>query len=141
MTHRPPRYPVFCKPVTNLKGMGAGTSVLESERDFGRNADPGDFWMKLMTGRAHQQRLGGGARRDGVVPAHARHSRAWPAHSIIGSYRRGTRRGLERYCRDWIRANLPDYTGMVNIETIGGRIIEAHLRFADQWPDLYGRNG
>ncbi|MBX9946091.1 MAG: hypothetical protein K2Y40_18595 [Reyranella sp.] len=27
---------------------------------------------------------------------------------------------------------------MVNLETIGGRIIEVHLRFADQWPDLYG---
>ena len=33
------------------------------------------------------------------------------------------------------------YTGMVNFETIGGRIIEAHLRFADQWPDLYGGGG
>ena len=27
---------------------------------------------------------------------------------------------------------------MVNLETIGARIIEVHLRFADQWPDLYG---
>ena len=27
---------------------------------------------------------------------------------------------------------------MLNLETIGGTIIEAHLRFADQWPDLYG---
>ena len=27
---------------------------------------------------------------------------------------------------------------MVNLESIGGRIIEVHLRFADQWPDLYG---
>jgi hypothetical protein len=27
---------------------------------------------------------------------------------------------------------------MVNFETIGGTIIECHLRFADQWPDLYG---
>ena len=36
------------------------------------------------------------------------------------------------------RANLADYTGMLNLETIGGRIIEVHLRFADQWPDLYG---
>jgi hypothetical protein len=26
----------------------------------------------------------------------------------------------------------------MNLETIAGRIIEAHLRFADQWPDLYG---
>jgi hypothetical protein len=27
---------------------------------------------------------------------------------------------------------------MLNLETIGGTIIEAHLRFSDQWPDLYG---
>jgi len=27
---------------------------------------------------------------------------------------------------------------MLNLETIGGIIIEVHLRFADQWPDLYG---
>jgi hypothetical protein len=26
----------------------------------------------------------------------------------------------------------------VNLETIGGTIIECHLRFADQWVDLYG---
>ena len=34
--------------------------------------------------------------------------------------------------------HLHGFTGMANFETIGGRIIEAHLRFADQWPDLYG---
>jgi hypothetical protein len=27
---------------------------------------------------------------------------------------------------------------MLNLETIGGSINEVHLRFADQWPDLYG---
>jgi hypothetical protein len=27
---------------------------------------------------------------------------------------------------------------MANLETISGRIIEVHLRFTDQWPDLYG---
>jgi hypothetical protein len=27
---------------------------------------------------------------------------------------------------------------MLNLETIDRKIIEAHLRFADQWPDLYG---
>jgi hypothetical protein len=45
---------------------------------------------------------------------------------------------IEEYCGDWLRRNLKGYTGCVNIETIGGKIIEAHLRFADQWPDLYG---
>ena len=26
----------------------------------------------------------------------------------------------------------------INVETIGGRMIEVHLRMSDQWPDLYG---
>jgi len=45
---------------------------------------------------------------------------------------------LEAYCGDWLRRHLRGYSGAVNMETIGGRIIEVHLRFADQWPDLYG---
>ncbi len=35
--------------------------------------------------------------------------------------------------------NLTGYTGMLNLETIGGRISTARLRFSGQWPDLYGR--
>jgi hypothetical protein len=46
--------------------------------------------------------------------------------------------GIEQSCGAWIEKNLSGYTGMLNLETIGGTIIEAHLRFADQWPDLYG---
>jgi hypothetical protein len=45
---------------------------------------------------------------------------------------------IEDWCGRWCREHLRGYTGMLNLETIGGRIIEAHLRFADQWPDLYG---
>ena len=41
-------------------------------------------------------------------------------------------------CGEWVRNNLAGYPGMLNLETIGEKIIEAHLRFADQWPDLYG---
>ena len=44
----------------------------------------------------------------------------------------------KRHCGEWVRKNLAGYTGMLNLETIGETIIEAHLRFADQWPDLYG---
>jgi hypothetical protein len=48
------------------------------------------------------------------------------------------RADLERPLATWLQAHLGGYTGMVNIETIDGRIIECHLRFSDQWPDLYG---
>ena len=46
---------------------------------------------------------------------------------------------LEAACGAWIRKNLEGFTGILNLETIGGTIIEAHLRLSDQWPDLYGR--
>jgi hypothetical protein len=46
--------------------------------------------------------------------------------------------GIEARCGAWVEKNLAGYTGMLNLETIGETIIEAHLRFADQWPDLYG---
>ena len=46
---------------------------------------------------------------------------------------------IEAHAGAWIAKHLAGYTGMINLETIGGRIIEVHLRFADQWPDLYGK--
>jgi hypothetical protein len=48
------------------------------------------------------------------------------------------RPAVEAYCGDWLRRHLRGYTGLANLETIGGTIIECHLRFADQWVDLYG---
>ena len=46
--------------------------------------------------------------------------------------------GIEATARSGCASNLAGYTGMLNLETIGDTIIEVHLRFADQWPDLYG---
>jgi hypothetical protein len=133
----PPRYPVFCKPVTNLKGMGTGSCVLQDERDYREYCTPGKFWMRLMSGEHIST--------DWAV---VRGETSWWRHTlgipgIAGTFdywmiQARARPRLESYCRSWIRTYLPDYTGMLNIETIGGRIIEAHLRFADQWPDLYG---
>ncbi len=117
--------------------MGVGTSVLESERDFLEKCRPGDFWMTLLTGEHISTDW---AVVEGET-AWCRHTRGIPGAGGTFDYwiiEARLRRALERYCRAWIRANLADYTGMLNIETIGGRIIEAHLRFADQWPDLYG---
>lgn len=134
----PTRYPVFCKPITNLKGMGVGSGVLKDERAFRERCRAQDFWMTLLTGDH--------VSTDWAVvagePTWCRHTRGIPGVAGTFDYwiiQAQPRASLERYCVQWIRRHLPDYTGMLNIETIGGRIIELHLRFADQWPDLYGR--
>lgn len=134
----PPRhYPVFCKPITNLKGMGVGSGILADAGAFAERCRAGDFWMTLLTGEHVSS--------DWAVvqgePVWCRHTRGIPLSCGMFDYWVIQARRLpelEQYCGDWIRRHLRGYTGMINIETIGGLIIEAHLRFSDQWPDLYG---
>ena len=133
----PPRFPVFSKPITNLRGMGVGSRVLRSLEDYHRHRMPGHFWMTLLEGEHVSSDVA-------VVQGRAqwwRHSRGIPAGAGTFDYwtiEAAQRPGLEAYLAAWLEQHLGSYTGMVNFETIGGRIIDAHLRFADQWPDLYG---
>ncbi len=133
----PPSFPVFSKPITNLRGMGTGSQAFETETAYKDGLTAGHFWCTLLTG-AHVSsdvalvdgqprwwRHTSGATGDGGTFDH------WHIHAE-------SMPEIETWCGDWSRAHLRGYTGMANFETIGGRIIEAHLRFADQWPDLYG---
>ena len=46
----PPHYPVFSKPIYNLRGMGSGGRVLRSRTEYERALTPGHLWMRLLTG-------------------------------------------------------------------------------------------
>lgn len=133
----PPAYPVFSKPIINLRGMGVGSRVLRSAADHRRHWTAGHFWMELLTGEHVSTDA---ALLDGRV-VWSRHATGIPRAG--GTFDRWIihaepRPALEAHIATWAAAHLAGYTGMLNLETIGGRIIEAHLRFADQWPDLYG---
>jgi hypothetical protein len=134
---KPPRFPVFSKPIVNLKGMGVGSRVLNSEADYERHYAPGHFWMTLLEGRHVSSDL---AVVDGA-PRWWRHVTGKPAGEGTFDYwtiHAEPDAEIEARCGAWVQKHLAGYTGMLNLETIGGTIIEAHLRFADQWPDLYG---
>jgi hypothetical protein len=133
----PPHYPVFSKPIVNLKGMGVGSRVLRSEADYAEHYAPGHFWMTLLDGPHVSSDI---AVADGA-PRWWRHVTGKPAGEGTFDYwivHAEPHPGIEAHCGAWIKKNLAGYTGMLNLETIGETIIEAHLRFADQWPDLYG---
>jgi hypothetical protein len=132
----PREFPVFSKPVINLQGMGVGSRVLPDRAHYERHLTPGHFWMSLLEGEHISTDVA-------IVRGRAawwRHCRGTPAargtfdHWLIEA---GSRPELEAYLAVWVTKHVADYTGMLNLETIGGRIIEAHLRVADQWPDLY----
>src|SRR5450631_553983 len=116
----PPRFPVFSKPIVNLKGMGLGTRIVRSLGDYERHCTTGHMWMTLLTGRHVTGRPAGGGTFD-----------YWTVHADAEP-------ALEASLGRWIATHLREYSGMVNLETVGGSIIEIHLRTSDQWPDLYG---
>ncbi len=133
----PPSFPVFSKPIYNMKGMGAGSRVIRSLKKYKRYERPGHFWMSLLEGDHVSSDVA-------VVkgePQWWRHTTGKPLDRGMFDYWTVLANpipAVESYCGDWLRRCLAGYTGMVNFETIGGKIIEVHLRFADQWPDLYG---
>ncbi|MFM8532815.1 MAG: hypothetical protein ACKOEC_04405, partial [Acidimicrobiia bacterium] len=138
----PTEYPVFSKPIYNLKGMGVGSGVLRNAEDYAARYQPGHFWVELLTGDHVSSDV---AIVDGVPKwwRHARGIASDPKDGGDGTFDYweigdAAEPAIEQGCGDWCRKNLAGYTGMINVETIGGRIIEVHLRFADQWPDLYG---
>jgi hypothetical protein len=133
----PPSFPVFSKPIMNLRGMGTGSQVIESEAAYKAALTAGHFWCTLLTGPHVSTDV---ALLDGQ-PVWWRHTTGVTAPGGTFDYwhiHAEAMPAIETWCGDWARRHLRGYTGMANFETIGGRIIEAHLRFADQWPDLYG---
>lgn len=133
----PRSFPVFSKPLMNLRGMGIGSRVIASAEEYRATATPGHFWMELLQG----EHVSSDAAVENGRVVWWRHATGIPGPG--GTFDRwvvhaSARPGLEAVCSSWIHIHLGDYTGMLNLETIDGRIIETHLRFADQWPDLYG---
>lgn len=133
----PPAFPVFSKPIYNMRGMGAGSRVIRSQREYTQLQRPGHMWMPLLSGEHVSSDV---AVVDGT-PMWFRHTTAVPLeggmfdHWVVEA---DPRPATEATITRWIKRQLGGYTGMVNLETIGGGIIEVHLRFSDQWPDLYG---
>jgi hypothetical protein len=133
----PPRFPVFSKPIYNMRGMGSGSRIIETYEQYRISAQPGHMWMPLLSGEHVSTDV---AVIDGEP--------VWWRHTVGATLDEGTfdywtilgegRSNIEQYCGEWLRRHLKGYTGCVNFETIDLKIIEAHLRFADQWPDLYG---
>jgi hypothetical protein len=133
----PPHYPVFSKPIMNLRGMGEGSRVLASREEYERHYAPGHMWMPLLEGPHVSTDMA-------VVSGEARwvrHATGKPTTGGMFDYWTVHSRSdpqLADGLAAWVARHFAGYTGLCNFETIGGTIIEAHLRFADQWPDLYG---
>ncbi|ANB03373.1 hypothetical protein [Ectothiorhodospira sp. BSL-9] len=129
-----PKEEVFVKPITNLSGMGLDARAM---RAGDVPAEPGSFWCQRLTGLHTSTDC---LVQEGVVRwfAHTRASAekdaARPIYWEIGA----ALPELESWIHDWVERHLAGYSGLFNIELIGGQPIEAHLRGSNGFFDFYG---
>ena len=87
----PADYPVFSKPIYNLKGMGVGSRVLRSAADYAAAYRPGHMWIDPARRRSRQQRRRRRRRRAALVAPCQRPGQRRRHLRSLGSARRRQR--------------------------------------------------
>ncbi len=125
---------VFVKPIINLAGMALEARAVRADAVV---MDPGCFWCEHLSGAQTSTDC---LVQDGEpvwiahTEASAEKSSQRPIYWRVGA----ALPEIDTIAIDWVRANLAGYTGICNLELIGGRPIEAHLRGSNGFFDLYG---
>ncbi|MFB1490271.1 MULTISPECIES: hypothetical protein [unclassified Thiocapsa] len=125
---------VFVKPIVNLAGMAVRARAVPADAV---PSEPGSFWCERLEGPHTSSDC---LAQDGraVWFAHTRGSdeknRERPIYWDVGA----TLPDLEPVIADWVAGHLKGYSGLCNLEMIGGRPIEVHLRGSNGFFDFYG---
>lgn len=125
---------LFVKPIINLSGMALGARALRADQIPN---EPGSFWCERLRGEQSSS--------DCLVE---QGEPRWFAHTRASDLRDGARPvywevgadmpRIEPILADLIRQQLSGYTGLCNIELIGGKPVEMHLRGSNGFFDFYG---
>ena len=124
---QPNNFPIISKPIINLCGMGVNAKKINSIRVFKKEYNLGNFWCQFLEGEHYSWDL---IIRNGKIIYHV---------CFFGEKKK---LGLFKYWKQveiellpiiekLINFYLKDFTGNINLETIGGKIIEVHLRPGD----------
>jgi len=128
MPIQPDTFPVIIKPIVNLYGMGLNIKKITSMIEFEENWYNNDFWMEFLDGE-----------HLSIDILLIKGQIIW--HATFTGHKMDNNLGLFKYWESIdtvldpnvieIVSKLDNFTGCVNIETIGNKIIEGHLRMGD----------
>ena len=134
---KPNKFPVIIKPIINLHGMGASAYKINNLKEYKKlSTTPGTFWTEFLKG-------------DHIsIDIFLLHGQIRWYCAFFGDKGKGfgtfnywktlPQYQLDTYVHQWVLKNLKGYTGCINLEIIGSKIIECHLRMGDvNQIDLY----
>lgn len=123
---KPIQYPVVSKPIYNLLGMGTGSKKITNceELDCFNN---GNFWCEFLNGDHYSWDL---IVRNGIILYHTCFLGVKKTFGTF-EYWKQLELGIPKNVYFFLNKYLKNFTGNVNLETIGGKVIEIHLRMGD----------
>lgn len=128
MPIRPRHYPVILKPITNMYGMGLGIHKINNDTELQNYWYSNEFWMEYLEGEHISCDI---LLIDGKVQWHCCFL-GYPMENNPGSFKywESIDMPLPEKCNLLIN-KIGNHTGCINIELIGGNMIECHLRMGD----------
>lgn len=127
----PEKYPVIIKPIINLIGGGFGSKKINSDEELDKYCLPGYFWMEFFTGDHISYDI---IIQKGKIVWIEAFKGIILSEGVFDYWERVTDKissSTVKKFKEWISLNLVNYTGCLCVETIGGSMIEAHLRMGD----------
>lgn len=133
---KPPFEPVFSKPIINLYGKNRGAHKIFNWDDT--EYAPGHFWMPVLSGVHLSSDM---VIVNGVCQWIYTMQVFTDENNNITRYESNNEDFLDLTDKNklWALQNLKTYTGMINVESINGKIIDCHLRMTPRFVDLYGK--
>ena len=129
MVVEPKEFPVFLKPITNLYGAGLSSSLISSPQEYEKKKHlSGHFWTEYLQGDHLSHDL---IVIDGEVVFNLTFKGEKLGQGMFDYWETIETPVSTAYVSSWVKKNLSDYTGTVNLETIDSKIIECHLRMGD----------
>ena len=121
----PKSYPIVFKPIINLFGMSRGFKIINNIDEYNSNIKDGFFWMKYFPGKQINLDIiviNGKIKFHSALISHDNKDGTFNYHESLPDYK------ITDNIKKWIKINLHNYIGCLNLEIIDNNIIEAHLR-------------
>lgn len=124
---KPSKFPIVSKPIINLFGMGLNAKKINNVKQFNRELPSNNFWCSFLEGEHLSWDF---VVRNGKIVYHVCFK---GGKKEFATFKYWTLMNIDilENIRKIIDFYLTDFTGTVNMETIGNFVIETHLRIGD----------
>jgi len=122
-------YPVIIKPIINLYGLSLNCHKINNRDEFYNYWLDNGFWMKYLAGNSTSSDVI--VRNGEVVWSCTFKGYIGDQPGIYNHWKLDNHYKLSNNEQKLIKEKLAGYSGIINIESIQGYIIEAHLRMGD----------